>query len=151
MFSTSIGPIPALYGTFAILILITVVKNLPFTSRTGIAAMLQIDKSLEETARVQGVGWFRRMFRIIVPLSMSGLVAGMLLTFITAMRELSLIILLLSPGNMVLTGVIFGYQEQDMAQHSSAVTLLLVVMIISISVLVRVLSRGAGVGRLTAT
>ena len=151
MFSTSIGPIPALYGTFAILVLITVVKNLPFTSRTGIAAMLQIDKSLEETARVQGVGWFRRMFRIIVPLSMSGLVAGMLLTFITAMRELSLIILLLSPGNMVLTGVIFGYQEQDMAQHSSAVTLLLVMMIISISVLVRILSRGAGVGRLTAT
>jgi len=145
MFSTSIGPIPALYGTFAILVLITVIKNLPFTSRTGIAAMLQIDKSLEETARVQGIGWFRRMFRIIIPLSMSGLVAGMLLTFITAMRELSLIILLLSPGNMVLTGVIFGYQEQDMSQHSGAVTLMLVLIIILISVLVRVLSGRAGV------
>ncbi len=145
MFSTSIGPIPALYGTFAILVLITVIKNLPFTSRTGISAMLQIDKSLEETARVQGIGWFRRMFRIIIPLSMSGLVAGMLLTFITAMRELSLIILLLSPGNMVLTGVIFGYQEQDMSQHSGAVTLMLVVIIILVSVLVRVLSGRAGV------
>ncbi len=145
MFSTSIGPLPALYGTFAILVLITVVKNLPFTSRTGIAAMLQIDKSLEETARVQGIGWFRRMFRIIVPLSMSGLVAGMLLTFITAMRELSLIILLLSPGNMVLTGVIFAYQEQDMAQHSGAVTLMLVLLIIVVSVLVRILSGRAGV------
>ncbi|HCQ67339.1 MAG TPA: ABC transporter permease [Rhodobacteraceae bacterium] len=151
LFSSNIGPIPALYGTFAILVLITVIKNLPFTSRTGIAAMLQIDKSIEETARVQGIGWFRRMFRIIVPLSMSGLVSGMLLTFITAMRELSLIILLLTPGNMVLTGLIFGYQEQDMAQHSSAVTLMLVLIIITISVLVRVLSRGAGVGRLTAT
>ena len=151
MFSTNIGPIPALYGTFTILILITVIKNLPFTSRTGIAAMLQIHKSLEETARVQGIGWFRRMFRIIVPLSMSGLVAGMLLTFITAMRDLSLIILLISPGNMVLTGVIFGYQEQDMAQHSSAVTLMLVIIIIVISVIVRLMSRGAGVGRLNAT
>ena len=145
MFSTRIGPLPALYGSFAILVLITVVKNLPFTSRTGIAAMLQIDKSLEETARVQGIGWFRRMFRIIIPLSMSGLVAGMLLTFITAMRELSLIILLLSPGNMVLTGVIFGYQEQDMSQHSGAVTLMLVLIIIVVSVLVRVLSGRAGV------
>lgn len=145
MFSTPVGPIPALYGTFAILVLITVVKNLPFTSRTGIAAMLQIDKSLEETARVQGIGWFRRMSRIIIPLSMSGLVSGMLLTFITAMRELSLIILLLSPANMVLTGVIFAYQEQDMAQHSGAVTLLLVMIIISVNVLVRVLSGGAGV------
>ena len=54
MFSTPLGPIPALYGTFTILVLITVVKNLPFTSRTGIAAMLQIDKSLEEAARVLG-------------------------------------------------------------------------------------------------
>ena len=148
MFSTNIGPIPALYGTFTILILITVIKNLPFTSRTGIAAILQIHQSLEEAARVHGIGWFRRMLRIIIPLSMSGLVAGMLLTFITAMRELSLIILLISPGNMVLTGLIFSYQEQDMAQHSSAVTLMLVLIIISISVIVRIMSRRAGVGRL---
>lgn len=151
MFSTSIGPVPALYGTFTILILITVIKNLPFTSRTGIAAILQIHQSLEEAARVQGIGWFRRMFRIIIPLSMSGLVAGMLLTFITAMRELSLIILLISPGNMVLTGLIFGYQEQDMAQHTSAVTLMLVLIIIIISVIVRMMSRSAGVGRLNTT
>jgi iron(III) transport system permease protein len=148
MFSAPIGPIPALYGTFAILVLITVVKNLPFTSRTGIAAMLQIDTSMEESARVLGIGWFRRMARIIVPLSMSGLVSGMLLTFITAMRELSLIVLLLSPANMVLTGVIFYYQEQSMPQHSSAVTLLLVLIIILVNVLVRLVSRGAGVSGL---
>ena len=151
MFSTAFGPVPALYGTFTILILITVIKNLPFTSRTGIAAILQIHQSLEEAARVQGIGWFRRMFRIIIPLSMSGLVAGMLLTFITAMRELSLIILLISPGNMVLTGLIFSYQEQDMAQHSSAVTLMLVLLIIIISVIVRLMTRRAGVGRLNVT
>ena len=48
MFSTSIGPVPALYGTFTILVLITVIKNLPFTSSTGIAAILQIHQSLEE-------------------------------------------------------------------------------------------------------
>ena len=67
------------------------------------------------------------------------------------MRELSLIILLISPGNMVLTGLIFSYQEQDMAQHSSAVTLMLVLLIIIISVIVRVITRKAGVGRLNAT
>lgn len=144
MFSTPLGPIPALYGTFTILVLITVVKNLPFTSRTGIAAMLQIDKSLEEAARVLGIGWFRRLFGVILPLSMSGLMSGMLLTFITAMRELSLIVLLLSPANMVLTGVIFYYQEQNMAQHSGAVTLLLVMIIILVNVVVRVLSMRSG-------
>lgn len=148
MFSTPFGPLPALYGTFAILVLITVVKNLPFTSRTGIAAMMQIDKSLEETARVQGIGWFRRMAQIIIPMSTSGLISGMLLTFITAMRELSLIILLLSPTNMVLTGLIFNYNEQDMTQHSGAVTLLLVMIIIGVNLLVRVLSGGKGLSGL---
>jgi iron(III) transport system permease protein len=148
MFSTQFGPLPALYGTFAILVLITVVKNLPFTSRTGIAAMMQIDKSLEETARVQGIGWFRRMTQIIIPMSTSGLISGMLLTFITAMRELSLIILLLSPTNMVLTGLIFNYNEQDMTQHSGAVTLLLVIIIIGVNLLVRILSGGKGLSGL---
>ncbi len=148
MFSTPFGPLPALYGTFTILVLITVVKNLPFTSRTGIAAMMQIDKSLEETARVQGIGWFRRMAKIIIPMSTSGLISGMLLTFITAMRELSLIILLLSPTNMVLTGLIFNYNEQDMTQHSGAVTLLLVMIIIGVNILVRILSGGKGLSGL---
>ncbi|MCR8725090.1 ABC transporter permease [Frigidibacter sp. ROC022] len=144
MFSTPLGPIPALYGTFAILVLITVVKNLPFTSRTGIAAMLQIDRSLEEAARVLGMGWFKRLVRIIMPLSASGLISGMLLTFITAMRELSLIVLLLSPSNMVVTGVIFYYQEQNMPQHSGAVALLLVLVIVLANVLVRLVAHLAG-------
>jgi iron(III) transport system permease protein len=148
MFSTSWGPVPALYGTFTILVLITVVKNLPFTSRTGIAAMLQIDKSLEETARVQGIGWLKRMVLIVIPLSFNGLVSGMLLTFITAMRELSLIILLISPSNMVLTGLLFNYNEQDMTQHAGAVTLLLTFIIISGSILARTISGGFGLSTL---
>jgi iron(III) transport system permease protein len=148
MFSNSWGPVPALYGTFTILVLITVVKNLPFTSRTGIAAMLQIDQSIEETARVQGIGWINRMVKIVIPLSFSGLVSGMLLTFITAMRELSLIILLISPSNMVLTGLLFNYNEQDMAQHAGAVTLLLTLMIISGSILARIVSGGFGLSAL---
>ena len=137
IFSSGIGPIPALYGTFALLVIITTVKNLPFTSRTGISAMLQIDKSLEETARVQGIRWSRRMLKIILPISLSGLISGMLLTFITAMRELSLIILLLTPSSMVMTGVIFGYFENDLTQHAGAVTLVLVIIIISINLIVR--------------
>ena len=136
MFSTSYGPIPALYGTFFLLVLITVVKNLPFTSRTGIAAMHQIDKSLEEAARAQGIGWFGRMSKIIVPLSTSGIMAGMLLTFITAMRELSLIILLVTPSTQVLAGLIFGFTEEH-DQLAAAATLVLVLIVIAVNIVVR--------------
>ena len=130
------------------MVLITVVKNLPFTSSTGIAVRLQIDQSIEETARVQGIGWVKRMVKIVIPLSFSGLVSGMLLTFINVVRELSLITLLISPTNMVLTDLLFNYNEQDMAQHAGVVTLLLTLMIISGSILPRIVSGGFGLSAL---
>lgn len=137
MFARSLGPIPALYGTFALLVLIVVVKNMPFSSRSGISAMLQIDKSLEESARIQGIPWFKRFRKIIFPLATSGFFSGMILTFITAMRELSLIILLVTPSTRVLTTVIFAYMDQDQTQHANGVTLILLLIIVSANFLVR--------------
>ncbi len=143
MFARPIGFIPALYGTFVLIVLISVVKALPFTSRTGISAMLQIDKSLEEAARVIGLGWFKRMWRIILPMAASGMISGMLLTYITVMRELSLIILLVTPSTEVLTTLIYEYQSQDLSQHAGATTIVLVILIVSIHILIRLITRGS--------
>ncbi len=137
MFARRIGPIPALYGTFALIVLIVVVKNMPFSSRTGISAILQIDKSLEEVAQLEGLRWFKRFRMIIFPLARSGFFSGMILTFITAMRELSLIILLVTPSTRVLTTIIFAYNDQDQVQHANGVTLILLVIIVSANFIVR--------------
>ncbi len=130
MFARPIGPIPALYGTFTLIVLIVIVKNMPFSSRSGISAMLQIDKSLEETARIQGIPWFKCFRKIIFPLATSGFLSGMILTFITAMRELCLLILLVKPSTRVLTTVIFSYEDQGLSQHSNGVTLILLLIIV---------------------
>lgn len=61
----------------------------------------------------------------------------MLLTFITSMRELSLIILLVTPGTRVLTTIIFAYEDQDMVQHANGVTLILMLIIVSANFLMR--------------
>ncbi len=140
MFSKPIGPIPALYGTFSLIVLIVVVKNLPFSSRSGISAIMQIDQSLEESAITQGIPWLRRFRLIILPLSKSGFVSGMLLTFITSMRELSLVILLVTPKTGLLTTVIFAYKTQEQTQHVNGVTLMLLVVIIIANVLIKLLS-----------
>jgi iron(III) transport system permease protein len=137
MFARPRGPIPALYGTFAMLVLIVVVKNLPFSSRSGISAMLQIDKSLEETARIQGIPWFKRFRVILFPMAASGFFSGMILTFITAMRELSLLILLVTPSTRVLTTIIFAYEDQNQTQHANGVTLILLLIIVVANILVR--------------
>ncbi len=137
MFAHPFGPIPALYGTFYLILLIVIVKNMPFSSRTGISAILQIDKSLEEVAQTEGIPWFTRFRKIIFPLSRSGFFSGMILTFITSMRELSLIILLVTPSTRLLTSIIFAYNDQDMVQHANGVTLILLIIIVSANFIVR--------------
>lgn len=137
MFAHRLGPIPALYGTFALIVLIVVVKNMPFSSRTGISAILQIDKSLEEVAQLEGIRWFKRFRLIMFPLAKSGFFSGMILTFITAMRELSLIILLVTPSTRVLTSIIFAYNDQDQVQHANGITLILLLIIVSANFVVR--------------
>nr|HDN00753.1 iron ABC transporter permease [Deltaproteobacteria bacterium] len=60
MFSVQRGIIPPLYGTFAILVLVGSVKYLPFASRAGINAILQLGREIEEAAMIFGVKWWKR-------------------------------------------------------------------------------------------
>jgi len=126
MFSRSWGPIPSLYGTFTILVLVTVAKRLPYTSRTGISAMMQIDKSLEEAAYLRGASWVKRMRAIVIPLGKSGLMAGFVLSLITSMRMLSLIVLLVTPKTRVLTSMTYRYVEQGFTQQANAIACLII-------------------------
>jgi len=63
--------------------------------------MMQVGHELEEAAMVAGANAWQRFRRIIFPLTTSGFTSGFLLTFITTMRELSLIILLVTPATQL--------------------------------------------------
>ncbi|QJD87274.1 ABC transporter permease [Cohnella herbarum] len=122
---------PALYGTLGIIILITIVKELPFATRAGTSTMFQISGELEEAAVIQGAGWFRRFIRIIVPLSWKGVVSAFLLLFIGAMKELDLIILLITPKTGTLTTLTFEYADKGYQQYSDAIILIIVAIILT--------------------
>jgi iron(III) transport system permease protein len=130
LFSYRIGPIPALYGTFILVALVCVAKNLPFTGRAGITSMLQIGGELEEASETLGARWTLRFRRIILPLSIKGAISGFVLVFITVMRELSLIILLVTPETRTLTTMTFRYQEQGYSQFSSAISVLIIAIVV---------------------
>jgi iron(III) transport system permease protein len=100
-------------------------------TRTGTSALTQIGQELEEIAEVQGASWFRRFWQIVLPLATSGMVAGMMVSFVGIMRELSLIILLITPVTRVLMTVGFRYIEE--AQTQLANTLVLLVTLITIA------------------
>ena len=59
--------IPGLQG-FVVLALIGSVKYLPFASRSGVNAMLQLSGEIEEAAVIVGVPWYKRMLRILFPI-----------------------------------------------------------------------------------
>ena len=130
MFTKPVGPIPALYGTFALLVVVSVAKHLPFSARSGVSAMLQVSKELEEAAAIAGAKPMRRFTRIIFPLTSTGFVSGFLLTFISTMRELSLIILLVTPTTAVLASMTMRYIENGNDQQANAVIILLIVLVL---------------------
>jgi len=129
MFIRPLGPIPALYGTFTLLVVVSVAKHIPYSSRSGVSAMMQVGRELEEAGMVSGANVFQRFRRIIFPLTSSGFVAGFLLTFITTMRELSLIILLVTPQTQVLASQTMFYTENGDAQMANAVILILIALV----------------------
>jgi len=129
MFIKPIGPIPALYGTFALLVIVSVAKHIPYSSRSGVSSMLQVGRELEEAAQVGGANVWQRFRRIIFPLTSGGFVSGFLLTFITTMRELSLIILLVTPQTQVLASQTMFYIENGDGQMANAVILILIALV----------------------
>lgn len=130
MFTQSVGPIPPLYGTFALLVVVSVAKHIPYSSRSGVSAMLQVGRELEEAAALAGANPWQRFARIIFPLTSTGFVSGFLLTFITTMRELSLIILLVTPTTAVLASMTMRYIENGNEQQANAVIIVLIVLVL---------------------
>ena len=97
LYGAPIGPFPALYGTFALLVLAATAFLLPFAVQTGRAVIQQVSGDLEESARLTGAGFLRRLSAITIPLSIRGLSAGALLVFVKIVRDLSLVVLLFTP------------------------------------------------------
>ncbi|NQT57880.1 MAG: iron ABC transporter permease [Bacteroidetes bacterium] len=130
LFAVQRGPVPSLYGTFTLLVVACSVKYLPYASRAGIGAMLQIGPELEEAAILHGANWPTRMRRILFPLQKSSFFSGLLLPFISAMRELSLVVLLVTPGTMLATTATLKFTDRGWYPYTNAIMVLIVVAIV---------------------
>ncbi len=128
MFATPQGPIPSLYGTTAILVLALFASQMPFASRAGIAAMMQMGKEPEEAAKIAGAGWWRRVLSIVLPIHRGALVSGILLPFISGIKGLSLVILLAVPGTDLLTTYAVRLVDYGYTQAANAVAIMICVV-----------------------
>ena len=76
-----------LAGTHSGIILIYVAMNLPFVIWILQSFIVQVPKSLEEAARVDGAGPFQVFFMVVLPLIKPGLAAAAIFTFRIAWNE----------------------------------------------------------------
>ena len=116
-----------IYGTIWIMLIAYVTRFLPYGLRYNTTSMLQIHKELEESAAMSGASWATTFRRIILPLLKPGLVAGWIYIMIVSIRELSSSILLYSPGNEVLSILIWELWENGQYVELSALGVMFIV------------------------
>jgi len=85
-----------LTGTATILVVCFVFRNMPVGLRAGMAAMSQIDASLDEASRTLGGRSFVTLRRVILPLLRPAVVAALVYSFVRAMTTVSAVIFLVS-------------------------------------------------------
>jgi iron(III) transport system permease protein len=136
-------PVP-IYGTIWILFIAYFTRYMPYGMRYASTSMYQISGELEESAQTSGASWWQTFRRVNLPLLMPGLVAGWIYILMVSVRELSSSILLYSPGNEVLSILIFEQYENGQFTELAALG---IVMVVSLLVLVFIAQKlGAKVG-----
>jgi iron(III) transport system permease protein len=116
-------PIP-IYGTLWLLLIAYLTVFLPLGLRTISGVILQIDRTLEESAQMCGAPWGHRLRTVTLPLLRPGLVAAWLLLFIASVRELGASILLMGPKAKVITPAIVESWFSTSTELTAAMALL---------------------------
>lgn len=79
-----VGPLPLLHNDFAVVVGL-VYTNLPLMVLPLFAALDRLDRSLVEASLDLGAGHVRTLSQVVLPLALPGVIAGVLLTFVTAL------------------------------------------------------------------
>ena len=106
------GFLQGLYGTGAILIIVFIVRSLPTGTRSGISALRQIDKSIEESAYDMGADSFKVFMTVTLPLIKDSFLSGLVTAFVRSITAISAIILLVTPQFLLITVQINEFAEK---------------------------------------
>lgn len=116
-----------LTGTELIIILAFVFRNMPVAIRSGVAAIHQIDRSLEECSTMLRAGSATTLRRIVVPLVRAALLSGLVFAFVRAMTAVSQVIFLVTPRVNLSTALILSYVEHGSMGRAAALSSVLVI------------------------
>jgi len=122
------GFMQGLYGTGLILIIVFVVRSLPTGTRSGISALRQIDKSIEESAYDMGADSFKVFMTVTLPLIKDSFLSGLVTAFVRSITAISAIILLVTPQFLLITVQINEFAEKGSYSLACAFATILIVI-----------------------
>ena len=105
------GIMSGLYGSSAILIVVFVIRSLPVGVRSGISALNQIDKSIEESAYDMGANTAKIFTSVTLPLIKDSFFSGLVTSFVRSITSISAVILLVTPKIPFITVRINAYAD----------------------------------------
>lgn len=130
------GIMQNLYGTGIILILVFIVRSLPIGTRSGIAALRQIDKSIEESAYDLGANSLKAFMTVTLPLIKDSFFSGLVTIFVRSITAISAIILLVTPQYVLITIRINEHAEKGNYGIACAyATILIIITYMAISIM----------------
>jgi iron(III) transport system permease protein len=139
-----------LTGGMAILVLCFVFRNMPVGVRAGIAALAQIDRSLDEASSTLRASTLRTLRRIILPLLRPAILATLVFSFTHAMTAVSAVIFLATAKYNLATVYIVGRVEAGEYPLAIAYSSVLIFLMLAVLLGVQAMIGEARLGRRTA-
>ena len=114
-----------LTGTMWIIVLSFVIRKLPYTMRSSIGILYQIDRSVEEASISLGVPNMKTFFKTTVPLMIPGVISGGILSLISVMNTLSATLILYTGTTVTIPVAIFNCVNNDAYGQAAALSTIL--------------------------
>ena len=139
-----------LTGGMAILVLCFVFRNMPVGVRAGIAALAQIDRTLDEASATLRASTLRTLREVIVPLLRPAITATLVFSFTHAMTAVSAVIFLATAKYNLATVYIIGRVEAGEYPLAIAYSSVLIVLMLAVLLAVQKAVGETRMGRRTA-
>ncbi len=138
----------AMVGGAYIIMAAFIVRSVPASVRSGVAALQQIDPSIEEASNILGADAQYTFRKVTLPLILPALLAGLIFSFTRHMTSLSAIIFLVSAKWRIVTASILSEWEQGgvsiAAAYSTVIIIFVMIAIFVLNVIVNRLFKGRG-------
>jgi iron(III) transport system permease protein len=138
----------AMVGGAYIIMAAFIVRSLPASVRSGVAALQQIDPSIEEASNILGADAQYTFRKVTLPLILPALFAGLIFSFTRHMTSLSAIIFLVSAKWRIVTASILSEWEQGgvsiAAAYSTVIIIFVMIAIFVLNLAVNKIFKGRG-------